>query len=196
MIGGATADENQKRMLSACRVGYDARVVMKTLRFLLAAAALLTVCGCARIRPPRGTVPVARRLLATGYCRCGRCCGWRRTWYGRPVVASGRNKGRRKRVGMTASGTMARPGTIAADTSLYPFGTVPRRECQGAAHRSVLPQSQRSPEMGPPIRKREDLAGKPVAVEPTPPACPADERRAADRGSRAGERLAAVRSYP
>ena len=124
MIGGATADENQKRMLSACRVGYDARVVMKTLRFLLAAAALLMVCGCARIRPPRGTVPVARRLLATGYCRCGRCCGWRRTWYGRPVVASGRNKGRRKRVGMTASGTMARPGTIAADTSLYPFGTV------------------------------------------------------------------------
>jgi 3D (Asp-Asp-Asp) domain-containing protein len=27
-------------------------------------------------------------------------------------------------VGITASGTKARPGTIAADPSLYPFGTV------------------------------------------------------------------------
>lgn len=33
-------------------------------------------------------------------------------------------KGERKKVGQTASGEMAKPGTIAADTSLYPFGTL------------------------------------------------------------------------
>jgi len=33
-------------------------------------------------------------------------------------------KGKEKKVGFTASGTRARYGTIAADTSLYPFGTI------------------------------------------------------------------------
>jgi len=63
-------------------------------------------------------------MLATGYCRCGKCCGWKRTWYGRPVYDYGRNKGKRIRVGQTASGVMATRGTIAADTSRYPFGTI------------------------------------------------------------------------
>ena len=63
-------------------------------------------------------------MVVTGYCKCGKCCGWRRTWYGRPVVASGPNKGQRKKVGITASGTKGRVGTIAADTARYPFGTV------------------------------------------------------------------------
>jgi 3D (Asp-Asp-Asp) domain-containing protein len=40
------------------------------------------------------------------------------------VYASGPLKGQRKKVGQTASGTQARPGTIAADTSVYPFGTI------------------------------------------------------------------------
>ena len=80
--------------------------------------------GCARFRPPKGVDPVVRTLRVTGYCKCGKCCGWRRTWYGRPVVASGPNKGKRKRVGITASGTKAKIGTIAADTARYPFGTV------------------------------------------------------------------------
>ena len=41
-----------------------------------------------------------------------------------PVYASGSMKGERKKVGETASGTKAKPGrTIAADTSIYPFGT-------------------------------------------------------------------------
>ena len=39
-------------------------------------------------------------------------------------VASGPNKGKRKRVGITSSGTRARKGTIAADTKYYPYGTV------------------------------------------------------------------------
>jgi 3D (Asp-Asp-Asp) domain-containing protein len=33
-------------------------------------------------------------------------------------------KGERKKVGQTASGTQAEIGTIAADTTLYPFGTI------------------------------------------------------------------------
>jgi 3D (Asp-Asp-Asp) domain-containing protein len=83
----------------------------------------LLATGCARIRPPEGVAPVERVMLVTGYCPCGECCGWRRTWYGRPVYASGPNRGQRKRVGITASGTKARHGTIAADPG-YPFGTV------------------------------------------------------------------------
>ena len=91
----------------------------------LSVLTLLCLCpACARIRPPKAAEAVERVLLTTAYCKCGRCCEWHRTWYGRPVYSSGRNKGRRKRVGITASGVMAQRGTIAADTSRYPFGTV------------------------------------------------------------------------
>ncbi len=78
-------------------------------------------------RPPR---PVAERdarayvLEVTGYCHCGPCCGWKRNWRGQPVYAYGPHKGQRKDVGITASGTRVRPGTIAADTDIFPFGTV------------------------------------------------------------------------
>ena len=63
-------------------------------------------------------------MVVTGYCKCGECCGWKRNWYGRPVYAYGSLKGKRKKVGVTARGTRARKGTIAADRSRYPFGTV------------------------------------------------------------------------
>lgn len=76
------------------------------------------------LRPPPGTVGRAMVLEVTGYCACGSCCGWKRTWYGRPVVAYGPQRGQPKAVGITASGSRARPGTIAADTTLFPFGTV------------------------------------------------------------------------
>lgn len=59
-------------------------------------------------------------VTATGYCNCQICCDWKYTWYGRPVTKSGRPK----KIGLTASGTRARHGTIAADTSLYPMGTI------------------------------------------------------------------------
>ncbi len=42
----------------------------------------------------------------------------------RPVYTSGPLKGKRKEVGVTASGTKAQRGTIAADIGRYPFGTV------------------------------------------------------------------------
>ncbi len=92
---------------------------------LLLSLAVLLLAGCATgIRPPRGARMVERPMVTTGYCKCGKCCNWRRTIFGRPVIAGGPHKGEHKEVGRTASGTKARPGTIAADTTRYPFGTV------------------------------------------------------------------------
>ena len=62
-------------------------------------------------------------MVTTAYCPCEICCSWKLK-DGRPVVAAGRGKGKPKAVGVTASGTKARPGTIAADTRHYPMGTV------------------------------------------------------------------------
>ena len=98
-------------------------------KILVLIVALTVLTGCARFRPgrfepPRKVRPIERTLLTTGYCKCKKCTGWRRTWYGKPVIASGPHKGQRKRVGITASGTKAKKGTIAADTSRYPFGTI------------------------------------------------------------------------
>lgn len=64
------------------------------------------------------------RMEVTGYCKCGECCGWKRNWLGRPVYASGPRRGTPKAVGITASGTVARPGTVAADPRVLPFGTI------------------------------------------------------------------------
>lgn len=80
--------------------------------------------GWRRPRPASRDTPAEVTMEVTGYCKCGACCGWKRNWYLRPVIASGPSKGKPKKVGVTASGTRARPGTIAADTSLYPFGTI------------------------------------------------------------------------
>lgn len=82
--------------------------------------------GCTTIRPPENVPSYTKVVEATGYCECGECCGWHRSWIPpfRPVVSSGPNKGKPKRVGITASGTEAKVGTIAADTRYYPFGTV------------------------------------------------------------------------
>ncbi len=89
---------------------------------LLLGIALST--GCASIRLPAGARAVEKKMVVTAYCKCGKCCGWKRTWYGRPVHSSGPAKGKSKKVGVTASGTKAGGGTIAADVSLYPFKTV------------------------------------------------------------------------
>ncbi len=64
-------------------------------------------------------------VRVTGYCNCGTCCSWRRSWFGlgRPVYSKGRLKGRPKKVGVTSRGTVAKKGTIAADLAVFPFGT-------------------------------------------------------------------------
>lgn len=84
----------------------------------------VTFCGCMRVRPLRGMSPQTVTLLTTGYCRCGKCCGWERNWLLRPVYSYGALKGQPKKIGQTASGLMASPGTIAADTRIYPMGTI------------------------------------------------------------------------
>ena len=87
---------------------------------------VLPGCVTAPIRPPRDRQPVMMTFEVTGYCNCGSCCSWKRSWFGLgpPVIASGPNRGQAKQVGITASGVRARSGTVAADTSVLPFGTV------------------------------------------------------------------------
>ena len=93
---------------------------------LLLAALLLLGTGCTSIRPPRGVPARTVMIEATSYCDCGQCCGWERVWWApwRAVYSSGPNKGKPKTVGVTASGTNAHQGTIAADRHYYPFGTI------------------------------------------------------------------------
>ncbi len=83
-------------------------------------------CLAERIGPPSGRTSTVMTMEVTGYCNCGLCCNWERGWLGlgTPVVANGPNKGRPKTVGVTASGTRAAHGTIAADTSVLPFGAI------------------------------------------------------------------------
>ena len=72
-------------------------------------------------RPPAD----ASLVLVTGYCNCGKCCGWRRSLmgFGEPVYDYGPMKGKPKKIGITASGKRAKKGTIAADPKRYKFGT-------------------------------------------------------------------------
>lgn len=63
------------------------------------------------------------RMEVTAYCSCGKCCGWHRTWLGKPVHTSGLRKGQRKGVGVCADGSRVKKGVVAADTVYYPFGT-------------------------------------------------------------------------
>ena len=67
-----------------------------------------------------------REMVVTAYSSDPISTNWRRgkLFFWRTYVASGPNKGKRKRVGITASGTRAHKGTIAADTRYYPYGTV------------------------------------------------------------------------
>ncbi|MEN9361809.1 MAG: hypothetical protein RL095_3344 [Verrucomicrobiota bacterium] len=78
------------------------------------------------VLPPPGSENWEKRTIQmniTGYCACPICCGWVRNSKGKPVYASGPNKGKPKVVGFTASGQKAAVGTIAADAKLLPFGT-------------------------------------------------------------------------
>lgn len=102
-----------------------------------AGGACLLILGCATpmqqdapfeptVAQVRNGTPRHMIVEATAYCPCGECCNWRRSWLGLgpPVIASGPSRGRPKAVGITASGTRARRGTVAADLSVLPFGTV------------------------------------------------------------------------
>ncbi len=88
------------------------------------AGCFLSGLGAPAMAPPAGAQARVLTLETSGYDAGPESCNWRRTWYGRPVIASGPNAGRPKAVGVTASGTRARYGTIAADTNLFPYGTI------------------------------------------------------------------------
>ncbi len=61
-------------------------------------------------------------METTGYCPCGKCCGYERSCFSCFLVPYTPN-GRVKKIGITSSGKKAKRGTIAADTSYYPYGT-------------------------------------------------------------------------
>ncbi len=76
-----------------------------------------------RIRPPEGIKPVEVEMKTTSYCHCSTCCGY--NWFlFLPYQKTGFFSFRLKHVGIGAAGTKVRLGSIAADTDLYPFGTV------------------------------------------------------------------------
>ncbi|MCK5816683.1 MAG: 3D domain-containing protein [Candidatus Marinimicrobia bacterium] len=77
-----------------------------------------------QLRPPVFRTNTVETLQVTAYCACGKCCGWERNWKGQKVYSYGPHKGDRKIIGKTASGNMARMGTIAADTEHFPMGTI------------------------------------------------------------------------
>jgi 3D (Asp-Asp-Asp) domain-containing protein len=76
-----------------------------------------------RIRPPEEGNPIEVRMTTTSYCHCGKCCSYKWLLF-LPYQKNGTFGIRVKHIGETSSGAMVRPGTIAADTSLYPYGTI------------------------------------------------------------------------
>lgn len=98
---------------------------IRSVVFALTATALVRLAKGQVALPT--VVPGATQMVVrvTGYCNCGECCGWRRSWFGlgRPIYSRGPLKGRPKKVGVTARGTQAKTGTIAADPKVFPFGT-------------------------------------------------------------------------
>ena len=83
-----------------------------------------------RARPPKEDQPIVVKMKTTSYCHCRRCCSYR--WMlVFPYQRVGAFGVRFKNVGKTSSGAMVRPGTIAADTSIYPYGTIMHVPCYG-----------------------------------------------------------------
>ncbi len=75
------------------------------------------------IRPPDGIKPVEVEMKATAYCHCRRCCSYK--WFlFVPYQKRGFFNYRLKHIGISSSGAMVRPGSIAADTTIYPYGTI------------------------------------------------------------------------
>ena len=101
----------------------------RRVRFVLVALAAVWLVHEGRfyiprwIRPPRGSTSIKVELKTTSYCHCGTCCSYRWLFFV-PYQKTGPFSFRLKHVGKTASGTMVRPGTLAADPSVFPYGTV------------------------------------------------------------------------
>jgi 3D (Asp-Asp-Asp) domain-containing protein len=61
-------------------------------------------------------------MVVTAYDPGSRSTGWK-YHHGLTVYTYGRRRGKAKRVGITSDGSKAKVGTIAADISIYPYGT-------------------------------------------------------------------------
>jgi 3D (Asp-Asp-Asp) domain-containing protein len=81
--------------------------------------ALLVLTRCHFVVPPLRRADAIITVKTTGYCACMKCSGWKLNWLGLPVS----QKGKLKVIGRTASGRIARPGTIAVDPKVFPPGT-------------------------------------------------------------------------
>ncbi|MGD0274937.1 MAG: 3D domain-containing protein [Syntrophales bacterium] len=84
------------------------------------------VTGCSIFRREKGLEKIARKMLVTAYDAGQKSTRWEHKWgccLLPPVYAYGPNKGKRKLVGITSDGSIARKGTIAADIARYPYGT-------------------------------------------------------------------------
>jgi 3D (Asp-Asp-Asp) domain-containing protein len=99
-----------------------AKTLISLLIFVMGLSLLNGCCLFPRERPYQREV---RTMLVTAYDAGKKSCGWKRKYgcIGPPVYAYGPLKGKRKLVGITADGTKAKKGTIAADIRKYPFGT-------------------------------------------------------------------------
>jgi 3D (Asp-Asp-Asp) domain-containing protein len=90
---------------------------------VLVAISTAVVVGCRSGVAGAGGGRVVK-MEVTAYCACQKCCSWTYNAQKQPVFASGRNKGKVKRIGITADGSRVRHGTVAADIRHYPFGVV------------------------------------------------------------------------
>jgi 3D (Asp-Asp-Asp) domain-containing protein len=86
-------------------------------RLLGAAVIVCLVTACAHYQP--------KQMIVTAYSSDKHSTNWKRgkVLFWRKYVARGPNRGKRKKVGVTSSGSKARKGTIAADIRYYPYGT-------------------------------------------------------------------------
>lgn len=109
------------------KVANAAQRVLAVIALVAVAAGAVLMEGCAVYRGHpniEGRRQRTVKMEVTGYDSGPGSCNWTRDRHGKPVIASGPNKGKPKIVGQTASGKVAQKGTIAADTSYYPFGTI------------------------------------------------------------------------
>ena len=99
------------------RAAYSIKRPFSIAVVVLFAVSLLSLAGCASYEK--------RQMIVTAYSSDKISTNWKRgkILFWRKYVASGPNKGKRKKVGITSSGTKAKKGTIAADIRHYPYGT-------------------------------------------------------------------------
>jgi 3D (Asp-Asp-Asp) domain-containing protein len=104
----------------------DGKIPNKAIGYCIIFAAItIILSGCCFFPKERSYTRKTQKMLVTAYDAGQESCGWEKKYgcIGPPVYAYGPLKGKRKEVGITADGTKAKYGTIAADTKLYPFGT-------------------------------------------------------------------------